>query len=173
MTIRRMPGYYRLPDREAPLERLSVGAEGAYQKLMRHALLTMPDQCSVPDDDQYLASILHLSTGEWEPLRQEIQLPAAPLLKGKRHRLVFVILEEEVLKYRRLSRTNTENAKRRWTSPSVLTPSAHATPQPPHSEGTAKAEPTQCSPPFPSPPLLPNRTGWPPAKRRVATALRC
>ena len=82
------PSYQHYPDKWlADTRRLSYATKGIYIDLLNIIWMQFQDTCSIPDDDQFIASEIGCTLQEWQEARKEIQNPHRPLLISETNRL--------------------------------------------------------------------------------------
>lgn len=81
------------------VQRLSLEAAGAYIHLLAFMWKDSEDQCSMPDNEHFIARILSISVRKWKKIRSEIQHSDAKLLLEECGKLVSERLREEAQKY--------------------------------------------------------------------------
>lgn len=136
---------------------LSVAADGATSRLERIMWSQSEDQCSLVDDDKFLAGILGLRVEEWISLREEI-FHGRKLLIQKDGRIFSSRLKDEAAKqrkYRKLQKEKSklgveERVKRRLTRGSTRGSTGGLPVGEPVGQSTGEARVTLPTP-FPSP----------------------
>jgi len=80
-TTNKAPAYQWYPDKAAlDTRRLSWAAKGVYRELLDVIWMQCQDTCSIPDDDEYIASELGCVLNTWIGARAEIMCEHRPLL---------------------------------------------------------------------------------------------
>jgi hypothetical protein len=93
------PAFQFYPDKWSPeTKRLSWKAKGLFYELSSVVWQQYQDTCSIPDDDDFIASELGCTTAEWLEAKAEIMNPLRPLLTKQTNRLVFPLLLEQAVK---------------------------------------------------------------------------
>jgi uncharacterized protein YdaU (DUF1376 family) len=94
------------------VQRMSFAAQGAYMKLLCFMWMDSSDQCSVIDNNDFLARAIGTSVEQWLSLRTEIQCDADPILEEKNGLLVSARLRHEAAGQRKRRKAQSENGKR-------------------------------------------------------------
>lgn len=106
--------FYAKDWRDVKVRRMSLAAQGAYICILADMWIDSKDQCSVLDNDAFLARSVGIPRNEWEAIRAEIQNADEPLLSAKDGRLFSKRLQEESLKQKEYSRKQTFRIMKRW-----------------------------------------------------------
>jgi len=94
------------------VQRMSLAAQGAYLKLLCFMWADSKDQCSIPDDNQWLARAMGITIEKWNDHRKEIQHDSDPLLEEKNGRLLSARLRHEVNKQCKYRKHQSKKGKR-------------------------------------------------------------
>lgn len=120
MPRERSPSYRNYPKdwRDVKVRRMSLAAQGAYRAICDDMWSDSKDQCSVLDNNKFIAKSLGVSEEEWLVLRAEIQNEAEPLLMEKNGRLYSKRLKIEAEKQRNYraeqQKLGEAGARKRW-----------------------------------------------------------
>lgn len=139
---------------------MSYELQGIYMRLLSIMWdeSTSSDECSLPDEDPYLAGALHLSKGKWRKVRAVLIDGPHAVFTAEGGRITNKRLTSEWNSAKKRSQSARDNASKRWTEdkdneqPYPLgnkeTDDADASPTalPAHSDGNAVAMRRQCSP---------------------------
>lgn len=100
MTTQRSPAFQFYPKdwRDVKVRRMSLAAQGAYISIIADMWCDSKDQCSVLDNNAFLAKALGVEISTWQELRREIQEPSEPLLQERDGRLYCKRLAETLVK---------------------------------------------------------------------------
>lgn len=98
--MNKAPAYQWYPDKAiADMKRLSWPHKGIYRELLDIIWMQFQDTCSIPDDDEFIASELGCSKDEWIEAKSKIQHPYRPLLElTETNRLLSRGLLKEAIK---------------------------------------------------------------------------
>lgn len=124
--------FYAKDWRDVKVRRMSLAAQGAYICILADMWIDSKDQCSVLDNDAFLARAMGMPPHEWEAIRAEIQNADEPLLIAKDGRLYSSRLKSERAKQQEYSQKQSLNASKRWS----------ATAMPPHTSGICQTDAT-------------------------------
>ena len=91
---------------------MSLAAQGAYLKLLCFMWTDSKDQCSIPDDNKWLARAMGITIEKWNDHRKEIQHDSDPLLEEKNGRLLSVRLRHEASKQCKYRKLQSKKGKR-------------------------------------------------------------
>ena len=96
VTTQRSPAFQFYPKdwRDVKVRRMSLAAQGAYISIIADMWCDSKDQCSVLDNNAFLAKALGVEMTTWQELRREIQEPSEPLLQERDGRLYCKRLAE-------------------------------------------------------------------------------
>ncbi len=94
------------------VQRMSFAAQGAYIKLLCFMWMDSQDQCSIIDNNDFLARAMGTTVEEWLRFRTEIQCEADPILEEKNGLLVSARLRHEAAGQRKRRKAQSENGKR-------------------------------------------------------------
>ena len=94
------------------VQRMSFAAQGAYMKLLCFMWMDSRDQCSVIDNNDFIARAMGTTVEEWLRFRTEIQCDADPILEEKNGLLVSARLRHEAAGQRKRRKAQSENGKR-------------------------------------------------------------
>lgn len=79
--MNKSPAYQWYPDKwRSDTMRLTWAAKGIYKELLDIVWLKFQDSCSIPNDDEYIASELRANLDDWKRAKSEIMQKHDPLL---------------------------------------------------------------------------------------------
>ena len=95
-----------------PVQRMSLAAQGAYLKCLCFTWASSADQCSLVDDDDFIARAIGIPVEHWRELRAEIQHDFAPMFQAKEGRLVSPWLKQEAAKQRKYRKLQAQKGQK-------------------------------------------------------------
>ncbi len=113
MVLNKSPAFQWYPGKAiADMKRLSFEHKGIYRELLDIIWLQFQDTCSIPDDDEFIASELSCPLDQWQAAKAKIQNEHRPLLKLKTNRLFSHGLWKEAQKQEKRRKQLQENGKK-------------------------------------------------------------